>query len=181
MNASHDECLIRSESVEDHAAVDGLYEAAFESRVEAELVSLLRRDCAEHFALVAVEDEGVVGHILFTPMLITEGEDAEFALAKGLGLGPMAVLPELQNRGIGSRLVKAGLEICEQREASFVMVLGHPEYYPRFGFETASRRRIRCQWAGVPDEAFMIRVLAPEAMPPRGGVARYRDEFDQAL
>jgi putative acetyltransferase len=98
----------------------------------------------------------------------------------GMGLAPMAVLPELQHQGIGSRLVRAGIEILKSQSSPFIMVLGHPEYYPRFGFEPASHRRIRSQWEGVPDEAFMILILNENAMSGVHGVARYRGEFDEA-
>lgn len=173
--------LVRPETPEDRITVDALYEAAFDSRVEAELVEVLRRDCAQHFALVAEREGRLVGHILFTPMLITESENEQKPLVEGLGLGPMAVLPEDQNQGVGSRLVEEGLTACRSRGAAFVIVLGHPEYYPRFGFEPASRHAIRSQWAGVPDDAFLIQVFEPASMPPEGGVARYRDEFERAV
>lgn len=172
---------IRPEESMDHAAVDALYEVAFESRVEADLVALLRRDCSEHFALVALSRDLVVGHILFTPMLISESTESEVSLADGLGLGPMAVRPEFQNQGIGSRLAQAGLEMCERRGANFVAVLGHPEYYPRFGFERASLHGLRCEWDGVPDEAFLVKIFRPAALPAEGGVARYHEEFGRAI
>jgi len=180
VNDHAEEWKIRPENSEDHPIVDALYEAAFESRVEADLVALLRRDCSEHLALVAESEEGVVGHILFTPMLITQGQIGGAVLAQGLGLGPMGVFPAFQNQGIGSQLVRAGLELCEQHGVSFVAVLGHPEYYPRFGFEPASQHGIRCQWDGVPDEVFRVKILDLSSMPPQGGTAYYRDEFDQA-
>ena len=96
----------------------------------------------------------------------------------GMGLAPMAVLPYRQRQGIGSRLVRHGLDILRTRRCPFVVVVGHPDYYPRFGFERASTRGVRCQWEGVPDEAFMIAVLDPAIALPRPGMARYRDEFN---
>jgi putative acetyltransferase len=93
----------------------------------------------------------------------------------------MAVLPELQHHGIGSQLVQAGIEILKGRGHPFIIVLGHPEYYPRFGFKRASVHGIRCQWEGVPDETFMILILNDEAMFGASGVARYRNEFDEAM
>ena len=127
-------------------------------------------------SLVAVQDDQIVGHIMFSPVRI-EGQ----MTVDGMGLAPMAVLPELQHQGIGLRLVQAGIEILKSRSSPFIIVLGHPEYYPRFGFEPASHRGVRSQWEGVPDEAFMILVLNAEAMSGVQGVARYRDEFDEAV
>jgi putative acetyltransferase len=97
-----------------------------------------------------------------------------------MGLAPVAVLPERQNQGIGSALVTAGLAIIRGSSCPFVIVLGHPDYYPRFGFEPAAGHGIRCQW-DVPDEAFMILVLEEEAMRGASGPARYRPEWDAAV
>jgi putative acetyltransferase len=93
-----------------------------------------------------------------------------------MGLAPMAVVPGRQREGIGSRLVREGIERLRARRCPFVVVLGHPEYYPRFGFEPASRRAVRCEW-DVPDEAFRILVLDEESMSGVSGLARYREEF----
>jgi putative acetyltransferase len=98
-----------------------------------------------------------------------------------MGLAPVAVLPEFQNRGIGSELTRRGIEILRGMEAPFIIVLGHAEYYPRFGFEKASRYGIVSQWGGIPDEAFMILILNSEAMESVSGVARYRNEFNEAM
>ena len=93
----------------------------------------------------------------------------------------MAVLPERQHQGIGSRLVQEGLERLHASPAPFVIVLGHPGYYPRFGFEPCSRHGIRSPWEGVPDEAFMIRILQEPLLRGVTGIARYRPEFDAAV
>jgi putative acetyltransferase len=77
--------------------------------------------------------------------------------------------------------VRRGLEVLQKRSCPFVVVLGHPEYYPRFGFERASTFGLRSQWDGIPDEAFMVLVFDPTVLPDGGGVARYRDEFDNAM
>jgi putative acetyltransferase len=149
-------------------------EAAFPEPTEADLVDRLRVSCPEGLSLVAIEDEELVGHILFTPVVI---ETAEGAI-RGYGLAPMAVLPEFQRKGIGSALVREGLRRLRSSDCPFVIVLGHPEYYPRFGFVPASKHGVRCQWEGVPDEAFLILVLRGGV---EEGVARYRREFDEAL
>jgi putative acetyltransferase len=98
-----------------------------------------------------------------------------------MGLAPMAVLPEFQRQGVGSGLVQAGIEILRESKCPFIIVLGHPEYYPRFGFEPASRYRIRSQWEGVPDPAFMILWLDKTMTNHVSGVAKYRDEFDEGI
>ena len=122
------------------------------------------------------EDDGVVGHLLFTPVVV-EGSAGRVV---GMGLGPMAVRPDRQRRGIGSQLVRRGLDLLRERRCPFVVVVGHPEFYPRFGFEPASRRGLVCQWEGVPDAAFMVLALDAQAMAGVSGVASYREEFNEA-
>jgi len=100
---------------------------------------------------------------------------------KGMGLAPMVVLPERQREGIGTRLVTEGLSLLQKKSCPYVIVLGHPEYYPRFGFEPADKYRIVCQWEGVPSEAFMIRIFDTSVMHQVEGIAMYRDEFDDAV
>jgi putative acetyltransferase len=166
---------IRNEEPTDRDTVRHLNLTAFDNGPEAALVDKLRTSCKGYLAFVAVEDGTVVGHILFTPVTV-DGSNVV-----GMGLAPMAVLPSHQRKSIGSQLVRHGLEHLRQSGCPFVIVLGHPEYYPRFGFEVASRYRLRCQWEGVPDEAFMVTVLDDDALPKAGGVARYRGEFDDAI
>ena len=89
----------------------------------------------------------------------------------------MAVLPDRQRQGIGSQLVRRGLDILRERGCPFVVVVGHPDFYPRFGFEPASLHGLTSQWEGVPDAAFMILVLDVQAMVGVSGVAKYREEF----
>ncbi len=98
-----------------------------------------------------------------------------------MGFGPMAVVPEHHRHGIGSQLVKAGLEILRRRHCPFVVVLGHAEYYPRFGFAPASQHGIRCQWDGVHDNVFIAIVLDKKTMSGVSGVAKYRNEFNEAI
>lgn len=166
---------IRKEEPQDRNAVRNLNLAAFDNGPEAALVDKLRTSCKDYLAFVAVEDGVVVGHILFTPVTI-DGSNAV-----GMGLAPMAVLPAYQRKGIGSQLVRYGLKHLRQSGCPFVIVLGHSGYYPRFGFEVASKYRLLCQWDGVPDEAFMVAVADLNALPKVGGVARYRVEFDDVM
>jgi putative acetyltransferase len=166
---------IRKEEPRDREAIRQLNLAAFDNGPEAALVDRLRALCEQYLAFVAVEDGVVVGHLLFSPVTV-EGSNVV-----GMGLAPMAVLPSHQRKGIGSLLVRHGLEFLRKSDCPFVIVLGHPEYYPRFGFKVASKYKLRSQWEGVPDEAFMVIVLNSSAFPKQGGVARYRDEFNDAM
>ena len=167
---------IRAESPADAAGIHAVNEQAFGQPMEANLVETLRKTCDTAVSLVAEDDGLIVGHILFTPVVVETGSGP----VAGMGLAPMAVLPDRQRQGIGSGLVAAGVEMLRSRQCPFVVVVGHPEYYPRFGFERASRHRLESQWNEVPDEAFMVLVLDPDAMSGVSGVARYRREFDEA-
>jgi len=166
---------IRKEKQNDYDAIHKLNMAAFDNGPEAGLVDKLRASCKDYLSLVAIEDGAVVGHILFTPVTV------EGCTATGMGLAPMAVLPSHQRKGIGFGLVSYGLEFLRTTACPFVIVLGHPEYYPRFGFELASKYRLASQWEGVPDEAFMVVIFDKAALPEAGGTARYMDEFNEAM
>lgn len=168
---------IRTEEPADYPTVYMINKQAFGQPAEADLVDTLRTVCPEYLSLVAVIEKRVVGHIMFTPVT---AQDATGAI-KGMGLAPMAVLPEFQLQGVGSALVEHGLTRLRVDGCPFVIVLGHPEYYPRFGFQPASRFNLRCQWDGVPDAAFMVQALKPDALDGIEGVVRYRDEFDTAM
>lgn len=168
--------IIRPEAPGDAAAVRVVNERAFGQPAEADLVDALRRGCDDALSLVAT-DEDVVGHILFTPVLV---DGAAPSLA-GMGLAPMSVLPEHQRRGVGSSLVRHGLDALRERGCPFVVVVGHPDYYLRFGFVPASKHGFLSQWQGIPDDVFMALILNPSAMGGVRGVARYRPEFDAAV
>jgi putative acetyltransferase len=168
---------IRRERPEDVAAIRTVNEAAFGQSTEADIVDALRDACPDLLSLVAVSADVIVGQILFSPATVEGGSQTRH----GAGLAPMAVMPEFQRQGIGSKLVEAGLEILREQGCPFVIVLGHPEFYPRFGFVPASRHGLRCQWEGVPDEAFMVFVLDELSMAGVTGVAHYREEIDAAM
>lgn len=167
---------IRVEEARDIPQVRVINELAFEQPAEANVVDKLREVCDDYLALVA-DDDGIVGQIVFTPAVV-EGPERRVV---GMGLAPLAVSPERQRQGIGSALTRRGLEILRERGCPFVIVLGHPEYYPRFGFGPASAYGLKCQWDGVPDEAFMVLILDAAAMEGLSGVAKYRDEFKEAM
>jgi len=168
---------IRPEQLDDIAAVRAVNEAAFGDTAEATIVDSLRNACPEAVSLVAVEDDQVLGHIFFSPVLVSGEHD----VPPGMGLAPMAVLPARQRQGIGSMLVQTGIDVTRKRNCPFIIVLGHPEYYPRFGFVPASQHGLSSQWDGIPDEAFMVLILDEAAMAGVSGTASYRDEFDQAM
>jgi putative acetyltransferase len=169
--------IIRLENSEDINDIHVLNELAFGQPQEANIVDKLRNNCEGLLSLVAIENEKIVGHILFSPAVI----EGQHGIIKGMGLAPMAVLPEMQRQGIGTQLVKTGIENLKKTQCPFIVVLGHPEYYPRFGFERASLYGIKCQWEGIPDEVFMILWLDKSATPPVSGLAKYREEFNEAI
>jgi len=166
---------IRREEPRDRDAVHRLNLAAFDDGPEASVVDELRASCSDYLGFVAADGGVVVGHILFTPVTI------DGCSVVGMGLAPMAVMPSHQRTGIGSRLVRHGLDHLRRSGCPFVIVLGHPAFYPRFGFEVASKYGLVCQWPGVPDDAFMVVVTDGDGLPEAGGVARYRVEFDAAM
>lgn len=168
--------IIRQETREDNKSVHALNELAFGQSLEADIVDKLRNNCDDLLSLVAVENERIVGHILFSPAEI----EGPRGLLKGMGLAPMAVLPDRQRQGIGTLLINKGIEELKKLSCPFIIVLGHQEYYPRFGFERASLYGIKCQWGGVPDEAFMVLWLEKSKAGQVSGLARYREEFNQA-
>ncbi len=163
---------VRRERPEDTAAIRQVNTLAFGRPAEANLVDTLRAAGNAALSLVAVEDDRIVGHILFSPVSIEIGDSILLAL----GLAPMAVVLERQRRGIGSRLVVAGLAECRNAGYHCVVVLGHPTYYPRFGFVPASRYGLKSEFE-VPDEALMILAWGEGAPKAQGGLVRYQPEF----
>jgi putative acetyltransferase len=165
---------VRSEKLEDLEAIRRVNVAAFGRESEADLVDQLR-GAASTFSFVAVESEQIVGHIFFSPVELDGEGNTDLPM---LGLAPLAVLPDYQRQGIGSLLIRHGLQECDRLGFKAIVVLGHPEYYPRFGFTPAKQRGLRCEFS-VPDEAFMLLELLSGALEGCAGTVKYRSEFDQ--
>lgn len=164
---------IRPERPDDAEAIREVNRRAFGGPSEADLVDALRARGRPFISLVAVEPDGrIVGHIAFSPVTI----GAEESSSGCVGLAPMAVIPELQRQGVGTRLVREGLAACRRHGQHVVVVVGHPEYYPRFGFVPASRFDLTCEFP-TPDEAFMAMELRQDALAGRRGRVRYHPAF----
>jgi len=165
---------IRHERPADVAAVRALNQAAFARDAEADLVDTLRHLSKPNVSLVA-EDAGapgmIAGHILFTPVTLPSAPDLRIA-----GLAPMAVTPARQRQGIGSALVRRGLDDCRTLGCVAVVVLGYPRFYSRFGFVPASRFGLHSTYA-VPDDVFMALELSDGALSTRSGVIHYHPAF----
>ena len=165
--------LVRMEEERDRVAVRRVNLAAFQSPFEADLADILREQASPIVSLVAEEDEGIVGHIMFSPVLLTGHPGI-----RAMGLGPVAVTPRHQRIGIGKRLVRTGLEQCRQRGFHAAVVLGHPEYYPRFGFLPSTRYGLSCEF-NVPEPVFMAMELQPDALNGRTGTIKYHPAFSR--
>lgn len=165
---------IRSEQVEDINAVHEVNVAAFGRTNEADLVDRLR-GAAPTLSIVAVESKQIVGHIFYSPVQI-EGDCADNLCL--LGLAPIAVRPERQRQGIGSALIQRSLEECARLGCKAVVVLGHPEYYSKFGFVSAKGKGLKCEYT-VPDEAFMVLELERGILEQCSGVVKYHLEFQE--
>ena len=145
--------------------------AAFESAAEADLVAALRQQARPLVSLVAQEGDEIVGHILFSPVSL--GEHAGLSL---MGLAPMAVAPAQQLKGVGSALVRAGLESCRALGTGAAVVLGHPGYYPRFGFQPSVRFGIASEY-DVPPETFMVLELRPGYLSGAAETVKFHAAF----
>jgi len=161
--------VIREEGPDDIAAVREVNRRAFGQEQESNIVDALRANGGALLSLVAIMDDRIVGHIIYSPVSVSD-------MVNGTALGPMAVLPEHQRQGIGTRLVEAGNQKIKDAGHPFIIVVGHAEYYPRFGFRPASEYGVKCEW-DVPNVVFMVLVLDPAKMQGMSGLARYRHEF----
>jgi len=163
--------LIRAEEQLDRAGVRAVNVSAFETALEANLVDALRDQAEPIVSLVAEDDGVIVGHIMFSPVSLS-GHPA----LSIMGLAPMAVSPARQRKGIGSALVRAGLERCRRLGIGAVVVLGHPAYYPRFGFSPSARFGISCEY-DVPEDVFMVMELHAGFLDSASGSIRYHAAF----
>lgn len=172
-----DSFFIRLEQPSDSDAIFKVNEQAFGQDGEARLVNALRSDGAFNpaLSLVAVFGDRIIGHILFPPITIVS-ETAETA---GLALAPLAVHQDFQCRGIGTALIEEGLRQCRRLGHRIVVVVGHPTYYPRFGFTTARDLGIHVAFP-CPDKAFMVLPLTHRALEGIHGTVRFPPAFDRS-
>lgn len=158
--------IVRPAGPSDYAAIREIETAAFGQPDEADLVEAVRADGDALIELVAEADGEVVGHILFSPM------DCD-PPAKVAALAPVAVRPAAQNGGVGVALNQAGLEACRAAGVELVVVLGHADYYPRFGFSAELAKRVRAPFSGP---SFMALELKPGVLAEERTV-RYAPAF----
>jgi putative acetyltransferase len=162
--------FVREEIPEDHDAIHELNRIAFGGNEEAEIVDRLRNAGLVILSLVAIENDETVGHIMFSQLQI----ETEQGVLEAAALAPMSVHPKYQRQGIGSALVRQGLEVCRKRGKSIVVVVGHPEYYPRFGFSADLAKNIRSAFSG---NVWMALELEPGALEKVKGIVRYPEAF----
>jgi len=160
---------VRFEEAGDREAIHAVHVASFPTALEAQLVNTLRGNGHLCYSLVALEDDAVVGHVGFSPVSLA-------GATGGVGLAPVAVLPSHRRRGIAAQLIKAGLAACEHSGVRFVVVLGDPAYYGRFGFRPASAWKLQDEFGG--GEAFQALEVRPSSIPEAGGLVRYCAEFN---
>jgi predicted N-acetyltransferase YhbS len=165
--------IIRREKKEDFNSINEVNEQAFKQKDESELIKRIRasKNFIPDLSLVAEVNGKIIGHILFSKIKIIGVKEYE-----SLALAPMAVLPEFQNKGIGRKLIKEGLKKARELGFNSVIVVGHHDYYPRFGFERASKWNIKCPFE-VPNEAFLAIELKDGALTEKSGIVEYPKEF----
>ncbi|OQX99213.1 MAG: GNAT family N-acetyltransferase [Bacteroidetes bacterium 4572_128] len=170
------EIKIRKEKETDFSKVYELNILAFEEKEEAVLVDHLRKndEFNPQLSLVATLNDEIIGHILFTKIKIIDDNRNE---SESLALAPMAVSPKYQKKGIGGKLINAGLKKAKELKFKSVIVLGHEHYYPKFGFVPTTRWNIKCPFE-VPDNVFMGLELVENGLKNVTGVVQYMKEFD---
>ena len=171
------ELKIRQESKSDFKEVYKINKLAFEEESEAKLVELLRNSNAfvPELSLVAIIDNNIIGHILFTKIKIVDSNQNEF---ESLALAPMAVSPKYQKKGIGGKLINKGLDIATKLNFKSVIVLGHEYYYPKFGFVPTTKWEIKAPYE-VPVNAFMGIELVKDGLKNISGIVQYPKEFEE--
>lgn len=169
---------IRPEEPADHEAIHAVHAASFPTNAEARLVDALRESGSLRVSLVAVCEGEIVGHVAFSPVAldaVNAGASSGAGSALGAGLAPVAVLTTSRRRGIADDLIREGLESCAESGFGFVVVLGDPTYYRRFGFLPAAGWGLADEYGG--GEAFQALELEPASIPDGGGLVRYAREF----
>jgi predicted N-acetyltransferase YhbS len=171
--------IIRTEKEKDYEAVIALNVEAFRHNDfsdgrEGELVCLLRKSSAfiPELSIVAEYRNTIIGHILITRIKIAGEREWE-----SLSLAPMCVKPAYHNTGIGKKLINEGLKRAEELGFDSVILIGHPWYYPKFGFVPASTYNLKVTF-DAPDEAFMAKELKPGSLKTKGGLILFPPEFD---
>ncbi len=168
--------LVERERPEHTSAIRQLLENVFPTPAEAALVDDLRTAEALLVSLIVSHGGNVIGHIAFSPVSISPPP----LLAPTWALAPLAVAPQTERRGIGSALVRAGLEACADAGCGSVVVLGAPGFYHRFGFFSAAERGLQCRFE-APPEAFMLSELVPDSFPLHRGIVHFHPAFDRFL
>ncbi len=170
---------IRPETHDDHDAVrcvivDAFTDCEFGHNGEADLVDQLRNNCDDLLALVATDNDTIIGHVLFSPVSVLTASGA----VHGMGLAPMAVVPNRQQTSIGAALVESGIKQLVVDGCPFVVVLGHPKYYPRFGFQPGAQHKLLHGFDGIPQDVFFVNILDQNSVQSLAkGTANYRPEF----
>lgn len=163
--------LIRLETPDDQQTIGRVNRAAFGDDDEAKLINALREGNLIEVSLVAEVNAQIVGHILFSPVTIQTAQGT----VEALSLAPMAVLPSFQGQGIGSQLVEAGLKTCRERNGKIVLVLGHPEFYQKFGFSPDMAQPLQSPFGG--GDSWMALELVPHALTGVEGTVIYSPPF----
>ena len=166
--------IIRPERPEDNQKIRHINIKAFDTEAESNLIDALRNSGIPLISLVTEVNGELVEHILFSPVTL-EDDNSGIPIA---GLAPMAVVPECQRKGIGSMLVEEGIRRCKEAGYAAIVVLAHPDYYPRFGFAPTVKYEIKSQY-DVPNEVFMVKELNEGALANCGGTVKYHDIFNQ--
>ncbi|MFC1630013.1 GNAT family N-acetyltransferase [Patescibacteria group bacterium] len=169
---------IRSENPEDYNTIYEINKQAFNDEIEAKLINIIRHSSnfIPNLSLVALKDNKIVGHILFSQARIKNKETERPILI----LAPIAVLPEFQKQGIGSLLVKRGLEVSQSLNYDIVALIGYPEFFSFFGFVSAKSNGLEVSLnTAIPDEAFMVYELKKDILSGVKGVVEFPSYFEE--